>query len=166
MNHVRCSTALRDNTYSTVVRDLWQCKQTSSSGCGPQTRWFTAINPWQVYYNYYLPFWAFTCVYVHATSTTYSLRKLLHKFIFQHICPAISVTTYTQTGSGNNQYIFIKLYDIDYEVSMYTFTISYKVSSWNTTWKLDQCTKRKHRQLCKFPTCFINSIFPWPKFIP
>ena len=118
-------------------------------------------------YNY-LPFWAFTCVYVHATSTTYNLRKLLHKFIFQHICPAISVTTYTQTGSvgGNNQYIFIKLYDIDYEVSMYTFTISYKVSSWNTTWKLDQCTKRKHRQLCKFPRCFINSIFPWPKFIP
>jgi len=50
MNHVRCSTA----SYSTVVRDLWQHKQTSSSGCRPRTRWFIAINPWQLYYNYYI----------------------------------------------------------------------------------------------------------------
>ena len=37
-----------------VARDLWQRKQTLSSGCALGFSSFTAINPWHPCYNYYI----------------------------------------------------------------------------------------------------------------
>ena len=37
-----------------VARDLWQRKQTLSSGCALGLGSFTAINPWHPCYNYYI----------------------------------------------------------------------------------------------------------------
>ena len=37
-----------------VARDLWQCKQTLSSGFALGLSSFTAINPWHPCYNYYI----------------------------------------------------------------------------------------------------------------
>ena len=37
-----------------VARDLWQCKQTLSSGFALGLGSFTAINPWHPCYNYYI----------------------------------------------------------------------------------------------------------------
>ena len=45
-----------------------------------------------------LHFWAFTCVYLHVTSTIYSHTKL-EQFHYPANPPSISVGTYTQTGS-------------------------------------------------------------------
>ena len=52
-----------------------------------------------------LPFWAFMCVYMHATSRTYNKKKLLHNFIFQQNPPAISVAAYTQTGGAKGKMV-------------------------------------------------------------
>ena len=37
-----------------VARDLWQCKQTLSSGFALGLGSFTATNPWHPCYNYYI----------------------------------------------------------------------------------------------------------------
>ena len=53
-----------------VSRDLWQRKQTLSSGCALGLGSFTAINPWHPCYNYYKKYENKKCTYAHSHLST------------------------------------------------------------------------------------------------